>query len=162
MEAKFSNNTIKRKINFEELIKEIVSYVNEQPKIDYRITIGTDSPGVKNPFFVTAITILRTGNGGRYFWTKTERILCHNLQERIYKETMQSVTLCQELKSRLKDELGEDLFWDGKIAIHIDVGRNGSTKDLVDGVVGMVKGYGFEAAIKPDAFCACTVADRHT
>jgi len=137
-------------------------YINKDPSADYKITVGSDSPGILNPFFVTAITILKIGNGGIYFWTKTGKILCHNLQDRIYKEVMQSITLTQELKSRLRDELGEHFFWDDKITVHIDVGRNGSTKDLVDGVVGMVKGYGLEAVIKPEAFCACVVADKHT
>jgi hypothetical protein len=123
---------------------------------------------------VTAITILRVGNGGRYFWTRTEKIYCPGLQDRIYKETMQSITFTQELRSRLKDNLGEEFFWparnatqsvaggDNQISVHIDVGRKGPTKDLIDGVVGMVKGYGFEAVIKPDSFCAFVVADRHT
>jgi len=158
----FYNSTIRKRINFEELIKEIISYVKEKPQVDYSITIGTDSPGVKEPFFVTAVTILRVGNGGRYFWTKSKRIKCHTLQERIYKETVRSITLTQELKSKLKERLGEEFFWNNRISVHLDVGKNGSTKDLIDGVVGMVKGYGFEAVIKPYAFCACTVADRHT
>ena len=162
MEAKFYNSTIKNKIGFDELIREIISYVAEEPVSSYQITIGTDSPGVENTFFVTAITILRVGNGGRYFWTKTKRILCHNLQDRIYKEVIQSITFTQELKSRLKKELGEEYFWDDKITVHIDVGKNGSTRDLIDGVVGMVKGYGLKAVIKPEAFCACCVADKHT
>jgi len=156
-EILFYNSTIGRHINFEDLIGEIVAYVNEEPKSDYRITVGTDSPGIDNPFFVTAITVLRVGNGGRYFWTKSDRIQCHGLQDRIYKEAVRSITLTQELKSGLKDKL-----WDNKITVHIDIGRNGSTKDFVEGVVGMVKGYGLEAVIKPDAFCACAVADRHT
>jgi hypothetical protein len=159
---KFYNSTLKRQINFEDLIKEIISYIHQVAEAKYQITVGTDSPGVKNPFFVTAITVLRVGNGGRYFWTKSERIKCPGLQERIYKETIKSITLLQELKSRLKDKLGEEFFWDNKISVHIDVGQNGSTRDLIDGVVGMVKGYGLEAVIKPDAFCACIVADRHT
>lgn len=167
METKFYNSTIKKHINFDELIKEISNYINEQPKANYKITVGTDSPGVQNTFFVTAVTVLRVGNGGRYFWTKTGQIFCHTLQERIYKEAMQSITLTQELKGRLKDKLGEDLFWptineENPINIHIDVGRNGRTKDLIDSVVGMVRGYGFEAIIKPDAYCAYVVADKHT
>ena len=36
------------------------------------------------------------------------------------------------------------------------------TRDLIESVVGMVKGYGFEAVIKPDAYCACVVADKYT
>lgn len=162
METLFYNSTIKKHISFDELVEAIASYIDESPKSDYRITVGSDSPGVKNTFFVTAITVLRVGNGGRYFWSKTGTVYCHTLQERIYKEVMRSITLTQELKSKLKDALGEEFFWDNKIAIHIDVGENGQTKDLVDSVVGMVKGYGFEAAIKPEAYCACTVADKHT
>lgn len=159
---KFYNSTLGQYVDFDRLIKEIISYMNKNPKADYKVTVGSDSPGVLNPFFITAITILRVGNGGVYFWTKTDRVKCHNLQDRIYKEALQSITLAQELKSRLKDELGEDFFWDDKITVHIDVGRNGKTKDFIDGVVGMVKGYGLEAVIKPDAFCACVVADKHT
>jgi len=158
----FYNNTAKKPLDFSELIKEISLYVREKPEAEYRITIGTDSPGITRPRFITAVSILRVGNGGRYFWTKSQEYYCPSLQERIYKEVMQSVTLTQELRSKLKDELGEDTFWDNQITIHIDVGRNGSTKDLVEGVVGMVKGYGFMAAIKPDSFCASVVADRHT
>jgi hypothetical protein len=161
MSVKFYNSAIKRRIGLDELIKEIISYINDVPNANYQITVGTDSPGVENPFFVTAVTILRIGNGGRYFWTKSERIQCHNLQERIYKEAMQSITLAQELKSRLRD-FGEEFFWDNKISVHIDIGRNGPTRNLIEGVMGMVKGYGLEAVIKPDAFCACVVADKYT
>ncbi|MFC1756850.1 ribonuclease H-like YkuK family protein [Patescibacteria group bacterium] len=174
MKELFYNSTLKKHINFDEMIKEIVSYINDEPKAKYKITVGTDSPGVNNTFFITAVTILKIGNGGRYFWTKTGMIYCHTLQERIYKEVIRSITFTQELKSKLKDVLGEDFFWparlasesvagvDNKIAIHIDIGENGQTKDLIDGVVGMVRGYGFETAIKPEAFCACSVADKHT
>jgi predicted RNase H-related nuclease YkuK (DUF458 family) len=75
---------------------------------------------------------------------------------------MYSITLTQALRSALRDKLGEEFFWDGKISVHLDVGTNGPTKDLVDSVVGIVKGYGFEAVIKPDSFGAFVVADRHT
>lgn len=158
----FYNKTLNRKINLEELIGEIKNYVNEKPDAEYQITIGTDSPGTTKPVFTTAVTVLRIGNGGRYFWTKSKEFNCPTLRERIYKETMQSITLTQEMKSRLKKEFGENFFWPDKLNIHIDVGKKGPTKDLVDGIVGMVKGYGFEAIIKPYAFCASVVADRHT
>lgn len=158
----FYNDTLKRHIGFKELIDEIVKYINTQPKSNYLITVGTDSDGSNNTELVTAIAVLRIGNGGKYFWTKSEKIFCPTLQERIYKETMQSITFTQELKSWLKDRLGEEFFWDNKISVHIDVGNNGPTRDLIDSVVGMVKGYGFDAVIKPDSFCAFVVADRHT
>lgn len=159
---KFYNETLKRHLDFKNLIEAIVNYIHSQPDREYKISIGTDSPGSANAHFVTAIAVLRVGNGGIYFWTRSEKTYCPTLQDRIYKETMQSITFVQELKSRLKDKLGEEFFWDNKIDVHIDVGKKGETRDLVETVVGMVKGFGFEAVIKPDSFGAFVLADRHT
>ncbi len=158
----FYNDSLKRHLDFNELIVEIIKYIKEKPGAEYRITIGTDSNASTWTQFVTAVTILRVGNGGKYFWTKSEKIFCPGLADRIYKEALQSITFTQELKSRLKDKIGEEFFWDGKINVHIDVGYKGPTKDLVEGVVGMVRGHGFEAVVKPYSFCAFVVADRHT
>ncbi len=170
----FYSETLKRHLNFDELIDELKNYIHQYPKAEYKITIGTDSNASAFAQFVTAITILRVGNGGRYFWTRSEKIFCPSLRERIYKEAMQSITFTQELKSRLKDKIGEESFWparnasrsdaggDNKISVHIDIGQKGPTKDLIESVVGMVRGYGLEAVIKPDAFGAFVVADRHT
>lgn len=159
---RFYNQTLKKYIKFENVVDELVKFMSAKPNADYKITVGTDSEGVNDTHFVTAIAILRVGNGGRYFWTKSERTFCPTLQDRIYKETMHSITFVQELKSRLKDHLGEEFFWNNKITVHLDVGKNGPTKDLIEAVVGMVRGYGFDAAIKPDSFCAFVLADKHT
>lgn len=159
---KFYNETLKRHIKFDELIEEIAKYINQKPEAKYKITVGSDSQGSNETQFVTAIAILRVGNGGRYFWSKTEKTFCPTLRDRIYKETMHSITFVQELKSKLKEKLGEEFFWDNKIKVHLDVGKNGPTKDFIDGVVGMVKGFGFEAIIKPDSYSAFVLADRHT
>jgi hypothetical protein len=158
----FYNETLKKYIKFEEVVDELIKYVNDKPASHYKITVGTDSTGTNETHFVTAVAILRIGNGGRYFWTKSEKTFCPTLQDRIYKETMHSITIVQELKSRLKDRLGEEFFWDNKITVHLDVGKNGPTKDLIEAVVGMVRGFGFDAVIKPDSFGAFVLADRHT
>jgi hypothetical protein len=158
----FYNETLKRHIGFDELIDELINYIRQYPKAEYKINVGTDSNASRWAQFVTAVTILRVGNGGRYFWTRSEKIFCPNLHDRIYKETMQSITFTQELKSRLKDKISEEFFWNNQISVHIDVGQHGPTKDLVESVVGMVKGYGLEAVIKPYSFGAFVVADRHT
>jgi len=100
------------------------------------------------------------GNGAIHFWKKAEPQSFKTLRDRIYQETINSITLAQEVRSRLRDCLGEEIFWNDQI--HIDVGENGPTKELIDTVVGMVKGYGFEAVIKPYSFGASTVADKHT
>jgi hypothetical protein len=169
---KFYNQTLKNEIGFDKVVSEIISYIKKDMESKYQITVGTDSPGTDEVRFTTAISVWRVGNGGRYFWTKSERVACKSLQDRIYKEAVQSITFMQELKSRLRDALGEEFFWparrspgaggDNKIEVHIDVGKSGKTSDIVDAVVGMVRGYGFEAVIKPASFCASVLADRHT
>ena len=141
---------------------EIVNYIKKDKSSAYKIFVGTDSAAKKHTQFITAITALKVGNGGRYFWTKSELTFCPTLQDRIYKETMKSITMAQELRSLLREFIGDDFFWDEKVIVHIDVGYNGPTRSLIDAVVGMVKGYGLEAAIKPEAFCSFVVADRHS
>jgi uncharacterized protein len=160
--AKFYNETLKKHLGIKEVVEELEKYMRENDKARYEITVGTDSEGTNETQFVTAISVLRVGNGGRYFWTKSQKVFCPTLQDRIYKEAIQSIMFVQELKSRLKDRVGEELFWDKKIIVHLDVGMNGETKKLIDGVVGMVRGYGFDAVIKPYSFGAFVLADRHT
>jgi len=158
--SRFYNQTTT--LNFDELVLELVKYIHIKPDAKYQIVVGSDSASEKKVKFVTAVGILRIGNGGRYFWTRSEPETCPTLQDRIYKETMRSIAFMQELKSRLKEKLGEEFFWDNKITVHLDVGTKGPTRDLIDAVVGMVKGYGFEAVIKPESFGAFVLADRHT
>ena len=147
-------------LSLDEVVRAISEFVKFKPARKYKIIVGTDSAARSEVNFITAITIWRIGNGGIHFWTRSGKTVCHDLRERIYKETIHSITLAQELRGRLKDALGDEFFWDDQI--HIDVGENGPTREFIDTVVGMVKGYGFDAVIKPNAFGASTVADRHT
>ena len=83
------------------------------------------------------------------------------MRDRIWQEAIASITLAQEFRSCLTDMLGNDFFWEGN-EIHVDIGLNGPTKELIDSVVGMIKGYNFTPVIKPYSFGASIVADRHT
>lgn len=159
-ESRFHN--LSDTLSFEELIEELVKYIGIKPEAKYQIVVGSDSASSTEVRLVTAVAVHRIGNGGRYFWTRSEIFQCPTLRDRIYKETMQSIAFMQELRGRLKDRLGEEFFWDNKITVHLDVGLVGPTRELVDAVVGMVKGYGFDVAIKPDSFGAFVLADRHT
>lgn len=152
----------KGNLTLEEMVDEIGLYVHAQPGSVYQIIVGSDSSSTNPVSVVTAVTIWRVGNGGIHFWFSGEKKHFHTLQDRIYEEAIRSVTLAQELRTRLREKLGEDALWDGRITIHIDVGQVGPTKELIDRVVGMVKGYGFQAVTKPNAFGASVVADRHT
>lgn len=146
--------------SLEEVVERIQGFVSARPQERYQIIIGSDSHPSEEILFVTAITVRRIGNGGIYFWTRSRPERCHTLRDRIYREAMLSVTLAQELRGRLTETLGDEFFWNDQV--HIDVGERGETRDLVPSVVGMVKGYGFEAVIKPYSFGAFVIADRHT
>ena len=67
-----------------------------------------------------------------------------------------------ELASQLAHKLSENGHSDLNIEIHLDVGENGRTKELIRDIIGMITGTGFEARIKPDAYGASKVADKHT
>lgn len=149
-------------LTLERVFKEIISYVKADPQRIYRIIVGSDSAATSPVSLITALTIWRVGNGGVHFWVVSDKKIFHTLRDRIYEEAMQSLTLAQEIRSGLRERLGEEFLWDGKIQVHIDVGENGPTRELIDQVVGMVKGFGFEAVVKPGAFGASKVADRHT
>ncbi|MEK7659694.1 MAG: ribonuclease H-like YkuK family protein [Patescibacteria group bacterium] len=142
------------------------TYMAHDPTRDYEIVIGTDSrAGERDVQFVTSVVFRRVGNGGIYFYTRTEERSVMTMRDRIWKEAMRSITLAQELRSVLREQFGDEIVWDKRITfqhIHLDIGTQGPTRELVDGVSGMVKGYGFEPVIKPDSYGAFVVADLHT
>lgn len=148
-------------LDFDKTMETITGFVKEKPGEFYKIIIGTDSEASSPVSLVTAVTVWRVGNGAIHFWTKGEEKKFATLRDRIFQEAISSITLAQEIRSRLKALLGDEFFWDGN-EIHVDIGENGPTKELIDSVVGMIRGYNFQPVIKPDAFGASIVADRHT
>ena len=148
------------------VLEEIHDYILIYPEASYEIVLGSDSQAVSVgcAAFVSAIVVRRIGNGGVSFWTRHEEQF-FNLKDRIWKEAMLSITLAQELRTLVKEVIGEEMFWEGRVefrCIHIDVGVNGPTKELIEGISGMVKGYGFMPVIKPYSYGAFVVADKHT
>lgn len=150
------------RLSLQEVLVEIARYIAAKPTNHYEIIIGSDSAGVtgRPVSIVTALTVRRIGNGGCYFYMRSVPKMYHHMRDRIYAETMASITLAQELRGRLRELLGEDIFW--KDQIHIDVGEQGLSRSFVDEVAGMVRGFNFTAVIKPDSYVASSVADRHT
>lgn len=151
-------------LSMREVIREIASYLEQEPESSYRLVIGTDSrdrrvSGVKYTNFVTAIVVHRVGKGGRYFWKNGKEQHIRSLRQKIYTETLRSVDVAQRLVPQLSDEL------DGKsnleLEIHIDVGQSGDTREMIKEVVGIVIGNGYTARTKPESFGASSVADKH-
>ena len=146
-------------VSFTEVIQKITSYMEEVPDRKYRVVIGTDSQmhNKKEADFVSALIVHRIGSGGIYFWTREKVARPYALRERIYEEATRSMALAEEFLQAFKEQV---LEYD--LEIHVDVGRLGETRAMINEVVGMIRGSGFKVKIKPEAYGAQSVADRYT
>lgn len=154
----FHNPTLGR-LSYTEVLEEIITMLNSDPEADYELVVGTDSQAYHDVAeYVTAIVVHRVGKGGRYFWQGSRERKPMSLRERIWKEAWLSFEFAQLLIKSLQERevLGINL------EIHVDVGRSGRTRDMVEEVVGMIIGGGFHVRTKPDAYAATTVADKYT
>ncbi|MEC9488238.1 MAG: ribonuclease H-like YkuK family protein [Halanaerobium sp.] len=156
------NSPTSGKLTLDEVYREIERYIFNKPGFQYRLIIGTDSQTWEQQVcFVTAVIIYRIGKGGRFFYHQEEEKTNRSLRQRIFYETSRSLEVAGELTMKLS-EAPEEIVDKLDMEIHLDVGREGPTKELIKEVVGMVVGSGFNAKIKPDAYGASKVADKYT
>lgn len=144
-----------------EACQSIFDYMAEEPKRRYSIIIGTDSDGYGEVNFVTALMVHRIGRGGRCFIAKTKVQNIVELRQKIYQEATLSLEVSELVVKKLKQFLSDE-YLDKGFEIHVDIGKNGPTRDMIKEVVGMVKGSGYTVRIKPESYCASCVADRYT
>ncbi|MBI2051233.1 ribonuclease H-like YkuK family protein [Candidatus Roizmanbacteria bacterium] len=137
----------------------ISSFMSRDKKGRYEIIVGTDSQKVKTKGhdFVSALIVHHVGHGGIYFWKRQFIEKTISLKERIYQEAIMSLETSENFISFFK--LNGISKYD--IQIHVDIGHNGETRDLISEVVGMIRGSGYDVKIKPAAYGASKVADRH-
>jgi len=181
------NSPSKGKMNFKRVVEELVNYRKEDLESKYRIFIGTDSEiREKGIDLVSVIAIHKIGSGGRYFWLRGYDEQKLDLRNRIYKEATMSLALAQALleqeleNNHISIATGQSIreavenlgksstnFSNGKIIlandleIHVDIGRGGSTHIMIKEIVGMIRGSGFNVKIKPSAYAAANIADKH-
>src|SRR3989344_5235345 len=144
-----------------EKLKNIVSdFMKVDKKGKYEIIVGTDSQKKENNKydFVSALIIHRVGWGGIYFWKRIVQDKKISLKDRIYQEAIMSLESSENFVIFFKTN-GISKY---DIQIHVDIGHNGETRDLITEVVGMIRGSGYEVKIKPDSYGASKVADRYT
>lgn len=162
----------KGKLELEEVIADVVEYMGEFSRFGYQLIIGTDSQaststrekGAKIVDFVSAIVIHRVGRGGRYFWRRTHHEYHHplSLKARMFTEANMSIELAITSLQLFQEYLAKaHIEFEPRIEVHIDVGMNGPTREVIKELVGLVKASGFEARIKPEAYAASTVADKY-
>jgi len=147
-------------VDLEKLRKIVSDFMAKDKKAKYEIIVGTDSQKIeKNRYdFVSALVIHRIGWGGIYFWKRLIQDKKISLKERIYQEATMSLETSENFVNFFKVN-GISKY---NIQIHVDIGPNGETRELINEVVGMIRGSGYEVKIKPHSYGASKVADRYT
>lgn len=147
----------KGRLDFAAVVEELLDFIEHEPANTYSVVVGSDSEqGIKETEYITAIVIHRHGKGGRYFWSRKIQANKATLRDRIWQET----TLSTDLGKRILDEFQARGNGFKKVQIHVDIGENGPTRELIKEICGFVKGVGFSVHIKPQAYAACSVADK--
>ena len=130
-------------------------------RTEHQVVVGSDSQPFRDGFVVaTAVCFCSSDQSlhRRYFYERVKhRCKPKSLYERIYSETMASVTTANKLR-----EICPSL----NICVDLDVSRPTSTQQTAKystAMIGIVKGFAIEEVkIKPEAWGASAVADWHT
>lgn len=181
------HNPSKGTMNLEGVINELINYKKQRPEAKYKIVVGTDSEvRDKGIELVCVVAVHRIGSGGRYFWSRIYDSRKLDLRARIYQEATVSLALAgallekelelhnvkldmgqsilelfKALEKEPRNNLNKEIVFSNELEIHVDIGSNGPTREMIKEIVGMIKGSGFFVKIKPEAFAAANVADRH-
>lgn len=148
----------KGRLTWDEMVADICDYITSAADLQHKIIIGTDSHVRHDTCFVTAIVVHRVGKGARFYYRKRHQRKITSLRQKIFFETAMSLETAGNLTAFMTEHGLTNL----DLEIHLDIGHQGETKDLIREVVGMVIGSGFDARIKPDSCGASKVADKYT
>ena len=149
------NNIPNKMLEFYERTKE---YGGE-----YNIIIGTDSQNHAKTKVVNVICLTCGGHGGIFFYEITRIPLIRDVRIKLQTETNESLNTATKLVELLEsDKQYEEMLFACPISIHIDAGNSpkGKTRELIPEIVGWVRACGYECKVKPDSFCASSIADR--
>lgn len=152
------------KVTLVEIASVVANYIAANPHAKYDITVGTDSQSYDKTKIAEVIAVHRVGAGGIFFCRIDYVSRISNLRQKIQEETQRSLSIADGLLDQIEINLMElDLSLDEMdvhFQIHCDVGYNGSTKVLIQEIVGWVQSMGYECCIKPASYAASAVADK--
>lgn len=152
-------------LDWQETIGRMVKFMASDTSASYEVIVGTDSEATDGDVdFVSALVVHRKGRGGVYFWGRQKMEKLHSLRQRIWQEALISLAVAEKLVSEFVDiglmESGQPVK-DFNLEIHVDIGPNGPTREMIADIVGMIRANGFAVATKPASWGASHVADRH-
>lgn len=163
-------NLSNEKMDFNDVYKKMIHFIKQDPSSNYRIAIGTDSHvHAEGTRFISAIHLHRVGKGA---WG------C--LQKRIVKQQITSVHKKILLETKFSQEIAK-MFTAKHLAklaeivssnnhnsselifeIHLDIGKNGLTKEYIKEMTDRISASGLNARIKPDSYAATSYANKFT
>ena len=153
-------------MDWEGALSKIVWFMGLDKNASYDVIIGTDSEAINGQAdFVSALIVHKKGRGGVYFWGRQKIAHLNSMKQRIWQEATLSLSLAQ----RLVDDFAKIGLFNSSgssdkglnLEIHVDIGPNGKTRELIADIVGMIRANGFKVATKPSSWGASHVADRH-
>jgi predicted RNase H-related nuclease YkuK (DUF458 family) len=163
-------NVSEKQMTFQTVIERIKGFILRDPRSEYVLSIGSDSHvHQKETKFITAIHLHRKGKGAwgclknysvkRPVFSVREKISIETTlsQEVAYLFTSKYLVDLSDLLIPFSDE-GADLLFE----IHLDIGRKGMTKELIQEMTGRIEAMGIEAKIKPESYTAFSYANRYT
>jgi predicted RNase H-related nuclease YkuK (DUF458 family) len=134
----------------EDIVEGVRELVGEEDRV---IHIGTDAQHRGNKTdFVTVITVLNPGKGGRVFYKRESVKRMDSLAQKLFRETELSLGVAVKMSGALLQD----------ITVHVDANEDlrHKSSNYVQALAGMVVGHGFKVEVKPNSWCATNVADR--
>ncbi|MFZ5969855.1 MAG: ribonuclease H-like YkuK family protein [Bacillota bacterium] len=145
-------------LSFHEVCERIKEYTGKDLDSEYIISVGTDSQSFEGfTKMVSVITLVRKSKGGIFFYDikKIKRI--KNLRQKIFTETSYSIELASKVMAFIHQN---DIH--ASFEVHVDIGNQGDTKELIKEIVGWVMALGFKCCMKPDSYASSGIADKIT
>ncbi|MBD8068481.1 ribonuclease H-like YkuK family protein [Bacillus sp. PS06] len=163
-------NISESNLQIDDVIDRIKRFIEKDPCSRYVLSIGTDSQvHQEETRFITAVHLHRVGKGA---WgclrNYTMKRPIRSVREKISIETSLSQVVAYLFTTTYLMEIMDLLIpfaddgADLTLEVHLDIGKKGVTKDLINEMTGRITSMGLEAKIKPDSYAAFSYANRFT
>ncbi|MBC2581190.1 ribonuclease H-like YkuK family protein [Clostridium sp. DJ247] len=144
-------------VSFIGMYKIIKNYMLKDKEREYKITVGTDSQNYDVTKIVVVVAVWRVGGGGIFFYDTKRVNKISNLRQKIFYETSLSIELAEKLLNKFNEE-----NFPCDMSIHVDIGNNGATSQMIPEIIGWVNSCGFNCNIKPYSYAASSIANKYS
>lgn len=130
---------------------------------EFELVIGTDSQNFDKTKIVVVVALYQVGHGGIFFYDIQHVRRINNVGQKLLYETQLSLEYATSLVAEfeaLKQSGAYDYEQHLSLAIHVDAGENGPSRQVIPQVVGWIASCGYQAVVKPDSFAASSIANK--